>query len=107
MDFQVSEYVTAQGRCPFREWTLGLDESVKGRLHSRIRRFSTGNFGQNRHLGKGLCEAKLDFGSGYRVYYGIHRQQLVVLLCGGDKKTQERDIQKAKGWWEDFLEERS
>ena len=103
-DFKVTEYVTELGDSPFRKWTLGLDKVVRGRIDSRLRRFSQGNFGDNRHLGKGLCEAKLDFGSGYRIYYGIHGQRLVILLCGGDKGSQVRDIQTARRYWDVFLE---
>jgi putative addiction module killer protein len=64
-----------------------------------------GNFGQNRHLDGGLCEAKLDFGPGYGVYYGIHGQTLVILLCGGDKGSQSQDIEYAQKHWADYLGE--
>ncbi len=104
-NLKVLEYVTDQGECPFREWMLGLDRGVRGRVTSRLLRFSMGNFGQNRHLAGGLCEAKLDFGPGYRVYYGIHGQALVILLCGGDKGSRRKDIEQAQKHWTEFLGE--
>jgi putative addiction module killer protein len=61
-----------------------------------------GNLGNTRALGTGVSELKIDFGPGYRVYYGEDGPTIVVLLLGGDKSSQERDIEKAKAFWEDY-----
>ena len=65
------------------------------RIDSRIRRMSLGNFGDVRPVGEGVSEIRIDYGPGYRVYYTQRGQALVVLLAGGDKDSQERDIQRA------------
>jgi putative addiction module killer protein len=61
-----------------------------------------GNLGNTRALGSGVSELKIDFGPGYRVYFGEDGPKIVVLLLGGDKSSQERDIEKAKAFWEDY-----
>jgi putative addiction module killer protein len=104
---QILEYVTQQGDCPIHEWLSGLDKPIQARALARLRRFPQGNFGQNRHLGGGLCEAKMDFGPGYRVYYGIFGKTLVILLCGGDKGSQHKDIERARNYWAEYLEGQS
>ncbi len=76
--YTVTEYVTASGVGPFKEWVLGLDPASRGRIAARVELFVLGHFGDNRHLDKGLCEAQIDFGPGYRLYYGIHGQRLVL-----------------------------
>jgi putative addiction module killer protein len=63
-----------------------------------------GNFGKDRHLGGGLHEAKMDFGPGYRLYYGYRRGKLILLLCGGNKSNQARDIRAAGVYWRDYQE---
>lgn len=81
----------------FTEWLGGQkDKATRVRIAERIRRLSSGLFGQTRALGGGLEELKLDFGPGYRVYYARRGNRLVVILCGGDKSTQARDIVKAR-----------
>ncbi len=70
-------------------------------------RLEQGNFGDHKHLDDGVYELRLFFGPGYRVYYGIHGEEIVLLLYGGDKKTQTKDIQLARKFWELYLSERS
>ncbi len=81
----------------FAEWLTNLrDRQGRARILSRIDRLEEGNPGVTRSVGSGVFEMKIDFGPGYRVYY-IHRgEEVVILLCGGDKDTQERDIQRAR-----------
>ena len=71
------------------------DRQARVRIDSRIRRMSLGNFGDVRPVGEGVSEIRIDYGPGYRVYYAQRGQALVVLLAGGDKDSQERDIQRA------------
>lgn len=80
----------------FSAWLTGLrDVQAKARINARIRRLSLGNPGQFRTLRGGVSELKIDYGPGYRVYYTRRGQELVILLCGGDKGTQDQDIARA------------
>ena len=89
----------------FDAWLRGLrDRQAKARIEVRIRRLSLGNPGQYRALKGGICELKIDHGPGYRVYYTSRNHTLLLLLCGGDKATQERDVKLARHiarQWED------
>lgn len=81
----------------FDDWLHRLrDERAKARIALRLQRMSFGNFGDSKILGGGLMEARVDYGPGYRVYF-VHRGgSIVVLLCGGDKRSQQRDIKRAR-----------
>ena len=101
---EVQIYETAAGKIPFEEWLTELkDATGRALIQKRINRVRIGNMGQNRSVGDGVWELKVDFGPGYRVYYGEDGPFLVVLLCGGDKGSQDRDIAKAKEYWRDYL----
>lgn len=81
----------------FRKWLKGLrDSTTRARIASRIERLRGGNFGDAKAVGGGVSELRLDIGPGYRVYYTRRGQQLILLLCGGDKSTQASDIREAK-----------
>jgi putative addiction module killer protein len=80
----------------YLEWFESLkDKRAKARIDVRIRRVSLGNFGDVRPVGKGVSELRIDYGPGYRVYFTQHGNNLVILLCGGDKSAQTHDIQQA------------
>ncbi len=80
----------------YHEWFETLkDKRAKARIDVRIRRVSLGNFGDVKPVGKGVSELRIDYGSGYRVYFIQRGNILVILLCGGDKSTQDKDIQRA------------
>jgi len=90
-----------------RRWLKTLkDAQARHRITARIVRIREGNFGNVRRIKAGLSELKIDYGPGYRVYFTIDGGRLVVLLCGGDKSTQSRDIERAdrlleeRGWRE-------
>ncbi|MDG6347854.1 type II toxin-antitoxin system RelE/ParE family toxin [Luteimonas sp. 8-5] len=89
----------------FDAWLRGLrDRQAKTRIEVRIRRLSLGNPGQHRVLKRGICEIKIDHGPGYRIYYICRNHMMVLLLCGGDKSTQDQDIERAQyiaKQWED------
>lgn len=81
----------------FRTWLRGLrDDRAVARITTRIRRLELGNPGDARSLGEGLLEMRVDYDPGYRVYYVQRGAVIVVLLCGGDKRTQRRDIRQAR-----------
>lgn len=96
---EMHEYITNNNRAPYSEWLSDLDRTVKARVLTRVDRVRRGNFGDCRSVGDGVFELRLDFGPGYRVYYGREGETLVILLCGGDKGSQADDIKKAKGYW--------
>jgi putative addiction module killer protein len=81
----------------FMEWRAGLRDGIaRKRIGARIDRLSFGNFGDVKPVGEGVSELRLDFGPGYRIYFVQRGDVLVILLCGGDKSSQVRDIAKAK-----------
>ena len=81
----------------FRDWLLDLrDGRARARIAMRVRRMEMGNPGEFKPLGDGVTEMKIDYGPGYRVYYASMRTTIVILLCGGDKSTQDQDIKRAK-----------
>ncbi len=99
-------YETANGKEPFNEWLNSLkDKRVKATVDARLIRVRKGNLGLCRSLGEGLWELKFDLGPGFRIYFGQHGDSIVVLLHGGDKKTQSRDIETAKTYWLDYLKD--
>jgi putative addiction module killer protein len=101
---QVIVYATPEGQEPFTEWLDGLrDRMTQKRILARLARLEQGNYGDYKPVGEGVNELRLFFGSGYRVYFGERGNDLVVLLCGGDKSSQDSDIQQAKIYWQRYL----
>jgi putative addiction module killer protein len=95
-------YETGEGKQPFRDWFYSLkDKEGRNKIRVRIARLELGNLGYCRPIGEGVMEMKIDFGPGYRVYFGQMGSKIVVLLCGGDKKNQRRDIRNAHEYWSD------
>ena len=87
----------------FDIWLRRLrDERAKARIASRLQRLAFGNPGDCKKLGGGLMEMRVDYGPGYRVYFKWQRPDVVVLLCGGDKSSQSRDIERAQEYWSDY-----
>jgi putative addiction module killer protein len=81
----------------YRIWYRGLEDiRAKARIDIRINSVKKGSFGDQRHIGDGIFELKIDYGPGYRLYYKKIGNNIVVLLCGGDKSTQDEDVVKAK-----------
>ena len=105
MIFVVREYVEDSGRIPFRDWLSKLDVTTRARVQARILRFETGNLGDHKEVGGGVWEARLDFGPGYRLYFGRSGRELVLLLTGGDKKSQTKDIKRARAFWAEYVKE--
>ena len=69
----------------------------------QVDRMELGLFGDSEPIGEGLSELRIHYGPGYRVYYGKEKQQVYLLLCGGDKSTQKKDIKRAKAYWQDYM----
>ena len=96
-------YLTPSGREPVEEWLQSLrDVKTRAAIRTRINRLRLGNFGDAKPLGEGVCELRIHHGPGYRVYYGDWDGTIIILLCGGEKRTQGRDIRKAKEYWQEL-----
>ena len=102
---EIQVYRSANGRQPFTEWLESIrDKSTQDRVQARVNRLKFGNFGDFESVGDGVFELRLNFGAGYRVYFGQIGSTVVLLLCGGDKSSQTRDIQRAKNYWLQYKE---
>jgi len=97
---QLEYFELSAGLYPFRDWLLGLkDAPTRHRLEVRLRKLELGNPGHWRPLGDGVIELKEDFGPGFRLYVAEDGGVLVILLAGGTKATQPKDIKLAKAYW--------
>lgn len=96
-------YQTDKGKTPFEDWLHSLkDQKARAIVRARIARVRLGNFGDSKPVGEGVQELRIDYGSGYRVYYARKNSRIVILLVGGDKKTQSKDIKKAIEYWNEY-----
>jgi len=100
---QLQVYQTSGGRQPFNAWLEGLaDRQARARIRTRLDRLALGNFGDYRALDDGVYELRIDWGPGYRVYLARIGKVILLLLCGGDKRTQSKDIENAKAYLRDY-----
>ena len=100
---EIRYYQTTAGKQPFVEWMQGLaDRQARTRIELRLARVAVGIFGDVEPVGEGVLELRLDWGPGYRVYFSRLGQVIVLLLCGGDKRTQQKDIKRAKAYFKDY-----
>jgi putative addiction module killer protein len=99
---EIRYYVTADDRQPFAEWFADLDAVARAKVTRAIVRLEQGNLSSTKSVGQGVFEYRIDFGPGYRVYFGQDGQTLVILLTGGTKKRQQRDIDDAHACWHDY-----
>ena len=95
-------YVTEEGKAPFDDWFDKLDTVAALKVRTALARIETGNFGDVKPIGQGVSERRITFGPGYRVYFGKDGDKIVILLCGGTKKRQSKDIEQAKAFWDDY-----
>ncbi len=101
--YTIEYYLTESGGKPFKERLDGLkDIAARQKVRIRLDRVRLGNLGRNRSIGEGAYELKIDYGPGYRVYYGLDKKTVVLLLLGGDKSSQKKDIALACRYWEDY-----
>lgn len=102
--YEIEIYRTSKGKEPYIEWEESLDKTAISRIDARLTRIrEAGNLGVWDPVGNGVFELKFDFGPGYRIYFGFKTDTLLIFLLGGYKKGQQKDINKAKGYWRDHL----
>jgi putative addiction module killer protein len=103
--YDIQHYKTLAGKNVYMEWRKRLrDHKAALSMDRRLNRVQLGNFGDHKPVGGGISELRIDIGPGYRIYYAVHEQQIVLLLCGGDKSTQSNDISNAIENWNDWKE---
>ena len=103
--YDLRVYRSRSGQSPYFEWLKSLDQKTQDRIVTRVARLSLGQFGDFKSLDRGLYELRLFFGPGYRVYFGEHRNMIILILSGGDKSRQSKDIKAAKEFWNSYLED--
>jgi len=99
---EVREYVDDSGHVPYRDWLVELDAATRARIVTATLRVEQGNFSAAKSVGGGVYELRLDFGPGYRVYFGKDGERIVILLGGGSKKRQSADIAAAHAHWAEY-----
>lgn len=97
-------YQTQAGVVPFEYWLNSLRNiQARAAIRKRLNRVRLGNLGDSKRVGRNIFELRIDIGPGYRIYFEKQNDTIVVLLCGGDKSSQSKDIQQAQKYWIDFL----
>ena len=98
-------YRTPSGRAPYTKWFESIkDRKTRARIQTGVDRLRSGNFSNCESVKGGVFELRLQFGPGYRIYFGEIGDTIVLLLCGGDKSSQDRDIERAKAYWQEYKE---
>lgn len=100
---EIRHYRTPSGKDPYQQWLDKLKD-MKGRvvIQRRVDRLIAGNFGDHKFCENGVWEVRIDFGPGYRVYYAQDEKTIILLLCGGSKRTQAADVKEAVRYWHDY-----
>ena len=98
----IREYLDGQGRSPFAKWFEELNAPAAAKVTTALVRIEQGNFSNTKGIGAGVFEYRIDFGPGYRIYFGKDGDVIVILLGGGTKKRQEADILYAQRRWTDY-----
>jgi putative addiction module killer protein len=98
----IREYLDKEGQSPFAKWFDDLDSAAAAKVTTALYRLEQGNISNVEGVGEGVLEYKIDFGAGYRIYFGKDGVELVILLGGGTKKKQNKDISLAKKKWHDY-----
>ncbi len=99
---EVKEYLDRADRSPFGEWFNEVDAKVAAKVAKARQKLAAGHTGNTKSVGEGVSEYKIDFGPGYRLYYGKDGDAFILLLCGGSKKSQQQDITEAKRLWKEY-----
>lgn len=103
--FEIKIYSPSTGKSFFIDWIENLDSKTRARVKERLDRIALGNLGDWKQVGQGVSELRFSFGPGYRIYFGKIDKQIILLISGGDKTTQKRDIKLAQHLWKNYLRE--
>lgn len=103
---EIVEYLDAGDRSPFAEWFDGLDHQAARKVTVALTRIELGNLAHTKGVGAGVLEAKIEFGPGYRLYFGREGARLIILLAGGTKRRQQADIAAAQARWTEYKQRR-
>ena len=98
----IEEYIDHQGRSPYAKWFNRLNASAAARVVTALVRMEQGNLSNTKRVGAGVSECRIDFGPGYRIYFGRVGDSIIILLGGGTKKRQPKDIEIAKVFWKEY-----
>ncbi|MCZ4314075.1 type II toxin-antitoxin system RelE/ParE family toxin [Comamonadaceae bacterium G21597-S1] len=99
---EIHEYIDEEGASPFGDWFSDLDANTAARITMGVIRMEMGNLSAAKGVGAGVLEYRMDFGPGYRIYFGRDGAKVIILLAGGTKKHQQRDIRTAHAHWADY-----
>jgi putative addiction module killer protein len=99
---QILEYLDGKGRSPYAEWFENLDAQAAAKVTVATTRLAQGNFSNVKGVGGGVYEYRVDFGPGFRVYFGKDGDRVIILLAGGTKKRQQSDIEEGVARWQDY-----
>jgi putative addiction module killer protein len=99
---RITEYLDASGKSPFGGWFNGLDAQAAVKVTVALTRIGQGNLSNTKSVGSGVAEYRIDFGPGYRIYFGREGDEIVILLAGGTKRRQQDDIRSAIERWQDY-----
>ena len=102
MNYKIIVYQNKNYKLPFKKWLENLDTYTRQKIHMKLERLSLGNFNNCKSVVGGLFELKIDFGPGYRIYFSLIGSTAILILFAGTKRTQQRDIEKAKKFLKDF-----
>jgi len=100
--YEIVLYQNKNGKEPLTVWLNGLEKKTRSRIRARILTIQAKNLGDYKRVGQGVFELRFFFDGGWRIYFGREGKEIIVLLCGGDKSTQKRDIETAKKYWKDY-----
>lgn len=102
MKIRIESFITSEGIEPFAKWFNTLNSIAAAKISTALYRMELGNYSNVKSLGEGIFEYKIDFGPGYRIYFGQDGENLVILVGGGSKKQQDKDIKIAKQYWQEY-----
>jgi putative addiction module killer protein len=103
--YEVRRFVSESGVDVVGQWLADLDDGrARAKVNIRIARMASGNLGDCKFVGKGVFELRIDYGPGYRIYFARIGPEILLLLCGGDKRRQSKDIERAVAYWDNYQE---
>jgi putative addiction module killer protein len=104
--FEVVQYRTREGLCPFEAWFKSLNRDAALKVSTALAKIEGGNLGDIKPIGNGVSETRIHFGPGYRIYLARDGQKVIILLAGGTKQRQQKDIEAAIARWQDYKQQK-